>query len=39
MASHVHLAKALYSDSHEDLEVEVCFLDDEEIGVVPFVKG
>ena len=38
MASHVHLARALYSDSHEDLEVEFFFLEDHEIGVDPFVN-
>ena len=38
MASHVHLAKVLYSDSQEDLEVELCFFEDQEMGVEPFVN-
>ena len=38
MALQVHLARALYSDSQEDLEVEFCFLEDHEIGVDLFVK-
>ena len=38
MASQVHLARALYSDSQEDLEVEFCFLEDHEMRVDPLVK-
>ena len=38
MVSQVHLAKALYSNSHEDLEVEFYFLEDQEIGVDPLVN-
>ena len=38
IASQVHLARALYSDSHEDLDVEFCLLDDHEIGVEPEVN-
>ena len=38
MALQVHLARALYSDSQEDLEIKFCFLEDHEMGVDPFVK-
>ena len=38
IASHVHLAKALYSDSHEDLDVDFYFFEDQEIGVELFMN-
>jgi hypothetical protein len=36
--SHVYLAKALYSDSHEECVVVFYFFDDQEMGVFPKVK-
>ena len=38
IVSQVHLARALYSDSHEDLEVEFYFFEDQEIGMDPLVN-
>lgn len=35
MASHVHLVRALYSDSHEDIAVDCCFLELYKMGVLP----
>lgn len=38
IASQEHWARALYSDSHEDLEVLDCFLEFHEIGELPRKK-
>ena len=38
IASHVHLAKALYSDSYDDLDVEFFFFEDQEIGFEPLMN-
>ena len=38
MASHEHWARALYSDSQEDLELLDCFLEFQETGEFPRKK-
>jgi hypothetical protein len=35
VASQVHLASTLYIDSQDDLDVDLCFLEDHDIGVFP----
>lgn len=35
IASQVHLVSALYTDSQNDVDVDLCFLEDNDIGVFP----